>query len=159
MRNVLWKCLGFISLGMAYIGVVTPGIPFSHFLVFAAFCFAKSSPRMHAWIYAHPVFGPFLTNWNEKRIFPTRAKILMVLTMWSSLLILWFTTENASATFWSGLVMFIVAVYTCKTYPGSLEAWTANMIVKKNLDDLKASARKTGKPLKSRSPRGPVKRT
>jgi len=123
MRNVLWKCLGFISLGFAYIGVVTPGIPFSHFLVFAAFCFAKSSPRMHAWIYSHPVFGPFLTNWNEKRIFPTRAKYLMVITMFSSLLILWFTTENPVATFWSGLVMLLVAIYCWRTYPGSEEEY------------------------------------
>ena len=29
----MWYTLGMLSLGMAYIGVVTPGIPFSIFLL------------------------------------------------------------------------------------------------------------------------------
>ena len=50
MKRYLWMSIGFISLGMAYIGVITPGLPYSPFVVFAAYCFAKSSPRLHAWI-------------------------------------------------------------------------------------------------------------
>ena len=86
--------LGFLSLGMAYVGVVVPGIPFSIFLVFAAYCFAKSSKRMHNWLYNHKYFGPFLTNWVQKKVFPTKGKYLMILVMASSLAFLWFTTEN-----------------------------------------------------------------
>ena len=56
---------------MAYVGVVVPGIPFSIFLVFAAYCFAKSSKKWHDWLYNHKYFGPFLTNWVEKKVFPT----------------------------------------------------------------------------------------
>ena len=62
LKKALWLTLGFISLGLAYLGVILPGLPFSIFLVFAAYCFAKSSDRMHAWIYNHKHFGPFLTN-------------------------------------------------------------------------------------------------
>jgi len=51
MKKLFWKILGFLSLGMAYIGVITPGIPYSIFVVFAAYCFSKGSERMHAWIY------------------------------------------------------------------------------------------------------------
>ena len=49
IKKYFWMGLGFLSLGMAYVGVVVPGIPFSIFLVFAAYCFAKSSKRMHDW--------------------------------------------------------------------------------------------------------------
>jgi uncharacterized membrane protein YbaN (DUF454 family) len=78
MKKLFWKLLGFISLGLAYIGVITPGMPYSIFVVFAAYCFAKGSPKMHAWLYNHKLFGPFLTNWGEKRVFPTKMKFFMM---------------------------------------------------------------------------------
>lgn len=121
MKNTLWKILGFISLGMAYIGIVTPGIPFSIFIVFAAYCFAKSSPKMHAWIYNHKVFGPFLTNWVNKKIFPQKAKYLMILTMCSSLVIMYFTVP-IKGVLWSAVFMTLVAVWAWR-YPSTQEEW------------------------------------
>ena len=105
---------------MAYIGVIVPGIPFSIFLVFAAYCFAKSSPRMHAWIYNHKYFGPFLTNWTQKSVFPTKGKYAMVIVMSSSLAFLWFTTANIMAVAWSGSFMLLVALWAWR-YPGTVE--------------------------------------
>ena len=114
--------LGFLSLGMAYIGVIVPGIPFSIFLVFAAYCFAKSSPRMHAWIYNHKYFGPFLTNWTQKSVFPTKGKYAMILVMSSSLAFLWFSTGNIKAVLWSGGFMALVAIWAWR-FPGSIKEW------------------------------------
>lgn len=115
--------LGFLSLGMAYVGVIVPGIPFSIFLVFAAYCFAKSSPRMHKWLYNHKYFGPFLTNWVEKRVFPTKGKYAMVLVMASSLAFLYFSTGNLKAFAWSGIFMALVAIWAWR-FPGSVEEHT-----------------------------------
>ncbi len=84
VKKYLWTALGFCSLGMAYIGVITPGIPYSPFVVFAAYCFSKGSERMHRWIYNHKLFGPFLTNWGEKRVFPTKMKFFMLAMMSTS---------------------------------------------------------------------------
>lgn len=111
-----------ISLGMVYVGIVTPGIPFSHFLVFSAFCFAKSSKRMHDWIYNHKHFGPFLKNWNEKRIFPTKMKYVMLAVMASSLIISWFTVGSLKLIAVLFVIMALVAVFTWQ-YPGSEEEW------------------------------------
>ena len=58
--------LGFISLAIAYIGFITPGIPFSIFLVFSAYCFAKSNKKMERWLYNHPWFGKFLQTGHRK---------------------------------------------------------------------------------------------
>jgi len=120
IKKYLWMGLGFLSLGMAYIGVIVPGIPFSIFLVFAAYCFAKSSPRMHAWLYNHKYFGPFLTNWVEKKVFPTWAKYMMIVVMSSSLVFLWLTTGNLTAVAWSGSFMALVAIWAWR-YPGSVQ--------------------------------------
>ena len=66
---------------MAYIGFVVPGIPFSIFLVIAAWAFAKSSPKMEAWLYNHPWLAKFLTEWNHHRVFPTKAKSGMIIVI------------------------------------------------------------------------------
>ena len=106
IKKYIWMALGFLSLGMAYVGLILPGIPFSIFLVFAAYCFAKSSKRMHDWLYNHKYFGPFLTNWVQKRVFPTKGKYAMVIVMSSSLAFLWFSTGNIKAVLWSALVQY-----------------------------------------------------
>lgn len=122
IKKILWMSLGFICLGIAYLGVILPGIPWSTPTVGAAYCFAKGSDRMHNWIMNHKLFGPFLRNWGEKRVFPTKAKWLMVLTMDSSLIIMWLTTHNWKAVAGLGITMALVALWVLK-YPGSLEEW------------------------------------
>jgi uncharacterized membrane protein YbaN (DUF454 family) len=119
LKKFLWKILGFASLGMAYVGLVTPGIPYSCFIVFAAYCFAKGSPRMHAWLYNHKIFGPFLTNWGEKRVFPTKMKFFMLAMMSSSLIIMSFTVPVRGVVY-TGIFMFFVAVWAWR-FPGSVE--------------------------------------
>ena len=120
IKKYLWMGLGFLSLGMAYIGFVVPGIPFSIFLVFSAYCFAKSNKKMHDWLYNHKYFGPFLTNWTQKKVFPTWGKYAMIAVMSSSLAFLWFTTGNPKAVAWSGGFMALVAIWAWR-YPGSVE--------------------------------------
>ena len=119
IKKYIWMALGFLSLGMAYVGLILPGIPFSIFLVFAAYCFAKSSKRMHDWLYNHKYFGPFLTNWVQKRVFPTKGKYAMVIVMSSSLAFLWFSTGNIKAVLWSGVFMALVAIWAWR-FPGSV---------------------------------------
>jgi uncharacterized membrane protein YbaN (DUF454 family) len=118
VKRALWTVAGFLSLGMAYIGVITPGIPYSCFVVFAAYCFAKGSPKMHAWLYSHKLFGPFLTNWGEKRVFPTKMKFFMLAMMSTSLIIMSFTVPLRGVVY-TGMFMFCVAVWAWR-FPGSV---------------------------------------
>ncbi len=120
MKNIFWKILGFISLGMAYIGVITPGLPYSPFVVFAAYCFAKSSPRMHAWIMNHKTFGPFITNWNHKRVFPLKLKFFMLASMSVSLILMHTSGVPARGIIYTGIFMALVAIWAWR-YPSSVE--------------------------------------
>ena len=122
MKKFLWKVLGFISLGLAYLGVITPGMPYSIFVVFAAYCFAKGSPKMHAWLYNHKLFGPFLTNWNQKRVFPTKMKFFMLAMMSTSLIIMFFTGVKPIGILSTAIFMAIVAVWAWR-FPGSVEEY------------------------------------
>ena len=120
VKRFLWTVLGFLSLGMAYVGLITPGIPYSCFVVAAAYCFAKGSPKMHAWLYNHKIFGPFLTNWNTKRVFPNKMKYFMLGMMSTSLLIMFFTGVKPIGILSTGIFMFFVAVWAWR-FPGSVE--------------------------------------
>jgi len=122
IKKLFWLVLGIIFVCIAYAGLILPGIPWSTPAVIAAFCFAKSSSRMHAWIYKHKIFGPFLIGWQEKKIFPTKFKYFMIATMLSSLAIMWFTTGNINAILWSGGFMILVAIWGWR-YPGSAEEY------------------------------------
>lgn len=122
MKRFLWKCLGFLSLGMAYVGLVTPGLPYSIFVVFAAYCFGKGSPRMHKWIYSHKLFGPFLTNWNEKRVFPLKMKFFMLAMMSSSLIIMFFTGVKTIGIISTACFMALVAIWAWR-FPGSVDEY------------------------------------
>ena len=122
LKRAMWFSLGIVFLCVAYIGVVVPGIPWSTPAVIAAYCFARSSDRLHRWIYRHRLFGPFLLGWQSKRIFPTKFKYFMIASMCSSLIIMWFTTGNITAILWTGAFMAAVAVWGWR-YPGSEEIY------------------------------------
>jgi uncharacterized membrane protein YbaN (DUF454 family) len=119
LKKLFWNCLGFLSLGMAYIGVITPGIPYSCFIVFAAYCFSKGNERMHRWLYNHKLFGPFLTNWGQKRVFPQKMKYFMLAMMTTSLIIMSLTVPVKGVVY-TGIFMAFVAVWAWR-FPGSVE--------------------------------------
>jgi uncharacterized membrane protein YbaN (DUF454 family) len=122
MKKLFWNILGFFSLGLAYIGVITPGMPYSIFVVFAAYCFSKGSERMHRWIYNHKLFGPFLTNWGEKRVFPTKMKFFMLAMMTTSLVIMYFTGVPLKGINFTAMFMALVAIWAWR-FPGSVDEW------------------------------------
>lgn len=136
MKKLFWNILGFISLGMAYIGVVTPGIPYSPFIVFSAYCFSKGSERMHRWIYNHKIFGPFLTNWNTKRVFPQKMKYFMLIMMTSSLVIMWLTAVPVRGIIYTALFMACVAIWAWR-FPSSVEEHDSRVAAGKRIGWIK----------------------
>ena len=120
IKKLFWNTLGFLSLGLAYIGVITPGVPYSPFIVFAAYCFSKGSERMHKWIYNHKIFGPFLTNWSERRVFPQKMRYLMFFMMSLSLVLMFTGGVKPIGIISTAIFMALVAVWACR-YPNSVE--------------------------------------
>jgi len=119
MKKLFWNVLGFFCLGLAYVGVVTPGFPYSIWVVAAAYCFSKGSERMHRWLYNHRLFGPFLTNWNEKRVFPTKMKFFMIGMMSLSLVLMWAGGVKPIGILSTAVFMALVAVWAWR-FPGSV---------------------------------------
>jgi len=120
IKKAFWFTLGIILIGVAYLGVILPGLPWSTPILGATFCFAKSSPRFHAWIMNHPRFGPFVTNWGTYRVYPTKAKYLMVFVMSTSLVVFFLTVANIKATIYMAIMFGLIIIWATR-YPGSKE--------------------------------------
>ncbi|GHE63505.1 hypothetical protein GCM10019059_23950 [Camelimonas fluminis] len=72
----MWATLGvgFVALGL--VGAALPVLPTTPFLILAAACFARSSPRLEAWLLNHRHFGPPLRDWRRHGAISPRAKRL-----------------------------------------------------------------------------------
>jgi len=77
----VWLAIGICALVLGAIGVVLPLLPTTPFILLAAFAFAQSSKRMHAWLHEHSIFGPIIENWHRHRAIARRAKIAGVGSM------------------------------------------------------------------------------
>jgi len=74
----LWVVLGGLAVALGAIGVFLPVLPTVPFLILAAACFARGSPRIERWMLDHPRFGPPIRDWRERGAIPLRAKMLAV---------------------------------------------------------------------------------
>ena len=72
---------GVVLVAIGFIGILLPGLPTTIFLIGAALCFAKSSPRLHNWLLSHRWFGPIIYNWHETRSIPRNTKRVALLMM------------------------------------------------------------------------------
>ena len=80
VRGLLWLA-GSLSLILGVIGVAVPGLPTTPFVLLAAACYAKASPRMHAWLLNHRLTGPLLRDWEANRSLTRRTKAIAVVSM------------------------------------------------------------------------------
>lgn len=64
--RVIWAGLGLICIALGMLGVILPLLPTVPFILLAAFFFARSSERLHAWLIEHRLFGPMIEDWTAR---------------------------------------------------------------------------------------------
>jgi len=67
LKRGLFLLIGCLALGLGLLGIIVPLLPTVPFILLAAFCFARSSTRLHQWLMTHPWFADALTQWQEHR--------------------------------------------------------------------------------------------
>lgn len=82
--------VGILSLTLGIIGIFLPLIPTTPFLLLSAWCFMKSSPTLHAWMYRQPYMGKALRDWDEERIISRPTKITALLMIALSTGLIWY---------------------------------------------------------------------
>lgn len=80
--NKLLMALGVLSVVLAIVGTFLPIMPTVPFLLLAAACFSRSSPRFHRALMDHAHFGPLIRDYHAGKGIPKRVKRISLVTLW-----------------------------------------------------------------------------
>lgn len=84
MRRAFYFLLGLISVALGAVGAFLPLLPTVPLMIFAAFCFARSSPILERRITEHPVMKPHISAWRERGAISGRGKAAAVVAFIAS---------------------------------------------------------------------------
>lgn len=85
-RRLALLVLGWACVVLAAAGVVLPLMPTVPFLLVAAACFGKASPRAARWLITNRLFGRYLREYQEGRRASRGTKAVSLVTLWLGLL-------------------------------------------------------------------------
>ncbi len=74
MRRILWNIAGLAFFAIGVVGAFLPILPTVVFMLLAACCFARGSPRLHRWLTNHRQFGPAIHDWHQHGAIRRSAK-------------------------------------------------------------------------------------
>lgn len=81
MKKVLYIILGCIGVGLGAVGAVVPMLPAFPFLLLAAFCFARSSERLHTWFINTKLYKDNLADYVAGRGMTRKTKVRIMITV------------------------------------------------------------------------------
>ena len=111
MKRLILLIVGWLCVGLGFVGIFIPGIPTTIFLIIALWAFARSSKRFHAWLLNHQRFGPILRNWESHKVVPIKAKIVMVILQILVVIMVQYTFNSLFVTVALLIVLILVAWY------------------------------------------------
>lgn len=81
---IIWSLLviGWISVCLGVLGIFLPLLPTTPFLLLAAACFVRSSPRFYHWLIEHPKLGKYVLHYLNGEGLPKKAKIYTISMIW-----------------------------------------------------------------------------
>lgn len=70
--------VGSLCVALGVVGIFVPGLPTTIFILTAAACYARASPRFYNWLLSNPAFGPLVHEWRTHGSMPRRAKVVAI---------------------------------------------------------------------------------
>ncbi|WP_332685247.1 YbaN family protein [Bosea sp. (in: a-proteobacteria)] len=110
-RRPFYLAAGWLLTGLGVIGLVLPLMPGTIFLIAAAWCFSRSSPRFEAWLIGHPWLGPQVVNWRATGTIARQTKYIACGSMLASFVLLAATDAPPVALWASGACLIAAGTY------------------------------------------------
>lgn len=81
IKKIIYIVLGCVSVGVGAVGAVLPLLPSFPFLMLAAFCFARSSERLHNWFISTKLYKNNLESYVKGKGMTMRTKNKIIATV------------------------------------------------------------------------------
>lgn len=81
IKKIIYLTLGFIALGLGAAGAVLPILPTFPFLLLAAFCFGKSSEKVHTWFIGTKLYKENLESYVAGKGMTRKTKVRIMVTV------------------------------------------------------------------------------
>ena len=81
LKKILYIIVGCIGVGLGAVGAVVPMLPAFPFLLLAAFCFARSSKKLHTWFINTKLYKDNLEDYVAGRGMTWKTKIRILITI------------------------------------------------------------------------------
>jgi uncharacterized membrane protein YbaN (DUF454 family) len=107
MQRRLLATAGTVSVGVGIAGIFIPILPTTPFLLLAAYCYMRSSSRLHRRLLNNRFFGAYVRNYIEGRGMPLHLKIITIALLWITIGL---TTAFAVQHIAIRIVLIIIAV-------------------------------------------------
>ena len=85
MKKYFLIAAGTLSLGLGVIGIFVPILPTTPLLLLAAWCYSRSSRRLHDWLMSRPRLGEYIRRYREGLGIPLSTKIFSVGLLWATI--------------------------------------------------------------------------
>ncbi len=80
-KKIFYIILGCIGVGLGAVGAVLPMLPAFPFLLLAAFCFGKSSEKLHTWFIGTKLYKNNLETYIKGQGMTWKTKIRIMITV------------------------------------------------------------------------------
>ena len=81
MKKMIYMILGCFGVGMGAVGAIIPVLPTFPFLMLAAFCFARSSEKLHNWFVGTKLYKDNLADFVAGKGMTKKTKIRIMMTV------------------------------------------------------------------------------
>ena len=81
LKKILYVILGCIGVALGALGAVLPLLPSFPFLLLAAFCFARSSEKLHKWFTGTKLYKNNLESYVKGKGMTRKTKIKIMVTV------------------------------------------------------------------------------
>lgn len=81
MKKIFYIILGCIGVGLGAVGAVVPMLPAFPFLLLAAFCFARSSEKLHTWFVGTRLYKDNLEDYLAGKGMTKKTKVRIMVTV------------------------------------------------------------------------------
>ena len=81
MKKIIYMVVGSISLSLGVVGTILPMLPTVPFLLLAAYCYARSSKRLHNWFVCTKLYKNNLDSYVKGQGMTRATKVRIMVTV------------------------------------------------------------------------------